>query len=1501
MQLFKDFFRMFGIRRLDGLQKPKMATTQALDLPQYALYHYQGSNSMTDQAPSGTEYLFRNINRPIMMEHVTEFAKLTGNARKQQIQLAPHVRTYHARNQRYKLVKSFDAFEKAGTTMTVVNYGFLASLVKYPRVTMTPYFQWYNQQYTIWSKIAEIAKVSVRNQFIKYSLPTVLPSISDLKFVQGGMTQSGMSKIHEPEAFFILEVWKWLGEFRESSMLNLIPRDRLDRVNLIFEESGRFTVINLADLDKWRAPNKTELAATPDLAKQYLQGIDQHQLQKRFLHMLVILFQARSVDGKIMELEGDPKKEEGGEANSPGGEDSKTTQDAKLPKVNPQTDAVNLGVTKGALPGKGEANIINAEGKDEEPHDGPNESLLPEAMQRRLDADLAELERISKAAQERRAELQVEMVEEHDEAPQANLLALGAVPVKKPENLETPAPKPVASTLFQRAHGGEVQEHDYTAGVKRVIDLRAEQGMISAAESRRYQELARKHESITAPDGKTPLHHFVRVAPEMVQIKESPAIPDKASIIDKTMLKSSLHTFDTQYVKDVMQRDVAAMVLNMQNAGICVTEYESERVESIMGDYDMYTIRVVPIEGAPSTLRFKLPAVQEDGTYTSNGVKYRIRKQRGEMPIVKIEPDTVALTSYYGKLFVNRSEKKVNDYGNWLRNQVMSAGLDEKNFVITELQTATVFDGQFEAPRLYSILAQGMRSFWVNLDHLKDKYPDLAKHSLYLNFDHTKRESLLAPGLVKLIEGRGKHIVVGYTDKKIPIVMNLDGSLQTAPQPGANGTTAKPYQFPDFEELIGAESAKAPVDFAVMMVLGRSIPVGVALAYEMGLAKLIEALGVTPRRVPAGKRVGLMPDEYSLVFADETLVFSRADKFAALFLAGFNEYHRGIKQYSVYEFDRRGVYLNILESSGASARYLRELDLLNQMFVDPITRELLADMKEPVEFQPLIIRATEMLLTDTHPRKGDGANLRIKGYERLAGAVYTELVKSIQAHNGKAGKSKQPIDLHPFAVWKRISEDPSKNQVKDINPVENLKQQEAVTYNGTGGRNSRSMTKATRIYDRNDMGTISESTVDSSDVAVNTYLSADPQFVSLRGVSKRYEIGKTGATALLSTSALLSVAADRDDPKRVNFIGIQHGHGVACAGYHASHVRTGYEQVIAHRTSDLFAFTAKKPGKVVSITEHGMVVEYEDGTKKGIELGRRYGNAEGATIPHDVTTDLKVGDKFKVGDLLSYNTGFFERDFFDPSQVVWKAGTTVTVALMESPLTLEDSSAISQKTADLLMTKTSKVREIIVNFKQSISHLVKVGQTVESGNILCVIEDAATARNELFDEKSIDTLRLAQAMMPPAKFAGTVERIEVFYHGEKEDMTDSLRAIANASDRELAARHKAVGRSTTSGAVDESFRSEGNPLNLDTLAIKITITADVPAGVGDKGVFGNQMKTVFGKVLEDEVTTESGQVVDAIFGQKSISDRIVTSPEVIGTTTVLLELAAQRALKAYGY
>lgn len=641
-----------------------------------------------------------------------------------------------------------------------------------------------------------------------------------------------------------------------------------------------------------------------------------------------------------------------------------------------------------------------------------------------------------------------------------------------------------------------------------LCDDLADDGILSASEFRKYTNQASSYKTIPSPYDETPIGEFVKIEPSQLTITQSKNIPDIATVLDKTMLKSSLLDFDERYIKDILNKDIVGMTVNAQKAGFVITRYEVEKVQDILGSYEIHTVRVNPVVGTPSTLRFKIPTISEEGVFVANGVKYRLRKQRGDLPIRKTTPDRVALTSYYGKTFVSRSDKKVNDYSDWLRQQIMKKGIDASDDSVLNISPADVFDNSISAPRAYSSIAMGIKSF--------------TSRGYNFVFDYSQRENVFSPEQIQKYEINGS-ILIGFNATENVLFMDKNGSIYEA------GVNTEPTPLGTIENIIGISTLESPIDFAQVKIYGKNIPLALVFGYKYGLNDLLTALKASSRRVAAGQRLNLQEHEYAIAFSDETLILSKDDQLATMIFAGLREYQRSLKNYSIHTFDKPNVYLNVLETNGISARYLREIDLMDNLFIDPITKDLLIEMKEPTSFRGLLIRSAEMLLTDSHPDALDMSYMRIKGYERIAGAIYAEMVNSIREHKSKSSRAAAPIELNPHAVWMRISQDPAKNLVSDINPIENLKQQEAITYSGTGGRIGRSMTKKSRSYHRNDMGIISEATSDSSDVAINTYSSADPQFKSLRGTSKPYVIGKTGPTALLSTSAMMSVGSDQDD------------------------------------------------------------------------------------------------------------------------------------------------------------------------------------------------------------------------------------------------------------------------------------------------------------------------------------------------------------------------------------
>jgi len=478
------------------------------------------------------------------------------------------------------------------------------------------------------------------------------------------------------------------------------------------------------------------------------------------------------------------------------------------------------------------------------------------------------------------------------------------------------------------------------------------------------------------------------------------------------------------------------------------------------------------------------------------------------LPIRKIDPYTVALTSYYGKTFVSVNQKKTNNSLRWIINNINKASMSEDS-LIKEIAPAMVFDNNFKAPYIYSALSTSFKGFKID--------------DLNFNFDRSDRTNIVSKELLDLLEINGS-IVAGKTDKNEPIIIDNNSLFFKY---------SKQLLIPlgDIYDVLHLTKLDSPIDYSEIRIFSKTIPIGIVLSYFIGFRKLIKLLNAKYRIVEGRKNKQLDKNEYVISFRDISYVFSRDDGYNSLILAGFLEYEKTIKQYESNMFDRKDIYLNILGNKGLSSLYIRELNSTNQLFVDAITKDILIAMNEPVTFMGLLIRATELLMTYYHPDSQDMDHMRIKGYERIAGSIYKELTTAVRQFRNKNISGKSKVDISPYQIWQSIMKDPSIKLVEDINPIQNLKESEIVTYVGEGGRSKESMNKSSRAYHENDLGIVSEATVDSSDVGINTYLSADPNFLNMRGISKKDK--NVNPTNIISTSALLAPGSSHDDAKRV--------------------------------------------------------------------------------------------------------------------------------------------------------------------------------------------------------------------------------------------------------------------------------------------------------------------------------------------------------------------------------
>lgn len=480
------------------------------------------------------------------------------------------------------------------------------------------------------------------------------------------------------------------------------------------------------------------------------------------------------------------------------------------------------------------------------------------------------------------------------------------------------------------------------------------------------------------------------------------------------------------------------------------------------------------------------------------------------IPIRKVDPRRVALTSYTNKTFVVRSERADNDFGTWIQRQLDAKARDETNPILSNPKYAEYkFSDVKGLPRIYTILAGKFSSLDNGANHF------------YFNYLNRKEYFESKFGLIVEDIERDDMVMVGVHDR-LPILLDRQGIFylhesMTSLEP--MGTIA---------DLAGLNISKAPLEACNVKVSGKDIPLGFILGYRLGFTAMLEKLGVEYQSYPRGTKIAIQPEDYVLAFNDVIMVFPRADYKAMLVLGGLRRYHKSLKNFSRYDFDKQDVYYRVLGEQGLPIRILREIDFLFEAWLDPITKGLLEEMGEPTDFEALLHRCVELLMSDWSPGEVDGAYMRYRGYERIAGQIYSSLSKAVKRYNNRDGSTDLKVIMDRHEVWREIN-DPTVATIEDSNPIANCREQEAMTYRGGGGRAPVSMVARTRIYGKNDKGIVSESTVDSGDVGIIAYLTPDANFRSMRGLTTPFDDVTDPKSKLLSTAALLGVGIAHDD------------------------------------------------------------------------------------------------------------------------------------------------------------------------------------------------------------------------------------------------------------------------------------------------------------------------------------------------------------------------------------
>lgn len=1415
--LYNDFFRNMVLRKKQDLVNPVFHGISEISLPKNSLLQYVPKNP-ADYGPSNSEAFISNYPAEVYIDFVTDLLHpVMGNGRTAAFDLKKAISAYRAGHYNYNWTRDITTVYAKDRALIVRNYGLASHRFIYRASLYVNYEKYYNQMLMVMEGINSEAERGNRHQFLRIELPLNLPSFTEL-FDDYALLIKNFKDglpVLSPQV---------IGATKAENTYWLLDLLGWLLGQTEFTLFGKISEKALGNLHFIFTYQSKALVLKASLVKEWLDEVGlkpDQEFKTPFLELQGLKSTKRMNVVKrfylvFLSLTRDlvPEKEMAKEGL---GNDGVKGTGNETDSPDSKVDSGTAGKASGR---KGQDNNEDGkstgQGKSTNTGNDSGNILDIFANSEKDSGGLPETEGSAGAGStdESAAEWSSEVADELLEVQEGG----GEINTSK---VAFPTPE---------------------SGIKLVLDERARDGKLTVTEQDFFMRKGMRYKYIEMPNGQT-FEEFIQVSQEELDslAKESKIEANFTTVLDESMLSSRATAVKNGYAAKFLQKDIASMALGFQNAGFAMNDYRVENHSSVEGSYNVHSIQFHHVNGDQVTIHPRFPVVKEDGSFIIDSVKQHFQLQRKEKVFRKISGWEVALTSYYDrKLMITRSRKVVDDLEKFMVKQI---ALQSKVKKYT-FSKGGKFDRSYKAPRIYSMLAKQYKSITVedtvldfNLPALLEANPEYKKY--------TKQERFL----------------IGVKGGE-PLTIDDYGNLY---QGDTNTGT--------IEALLGIDLTKAPLEHALINISGYQFPLGVVLCYYFGIDELLKVIKATTRSVGIDKRLKLEPDEFAIKFNDQYLVLSRREKLTTMIFGGMPKL-TNISNFSKSDLNNNSIWTALMGDPRVRPAQFQEMKNLYTLFLDPISREELRKMKLPESFHYLLIEAARALETDYSRHEVELEEQRFVGYERFAGLFYREMCKANRQFQNKGISRRHKLDFNPDAVIIAIGEDNSGQQVEEVNPVHQVKDQEEVTFGGTGGRNEITVVKRARTQLLSYQGKISEANKDSGKVGFVTYTSSDPAIIDYRG---NIDLNKPRSPCGDGSVTMnLMYGGRHDDAKRAVFTSTQWSQAISASNYGIVSLRTAYENVLAHRTSELYSKIAKANGTVTEVKDDELVITYDDKSVDRYPLGLYIGEASGEYHRHTRVTDMKVGQAFKKGDVVGWDDNWFMRDIFCPGQVGLKGGFMVRVGLFEDQDTYEDSIAISSRIANETLIPYIKPTPFTMKITDNLVLRAKVGDEIEQDSILCDIEEPHLVEGN-HDASFVAEVNKLGIKQVKSTHHGKIVDIRVQYNGALENMSESVRQFVTKANKLTKRKNQIVGDPVETNAVSGIFNVNRPSIQPDTLLVIFFVESQDGRTRADKFVFGNQLKATAGRIMTKKMFTEDKQEIDAKTSFKAPFNRMVIS------------------------
>ena len=887
---------------------------------------------------------------------------------------------------------------------------------------------------------------------------------------------------------------------------------------------------------------------------------------------------------------------------------------------------------------------------------------------------------------------------------------------------------------------------------------------------------------------------------EIIKEAESKVIDDhkiKADVINENMKNIKFDNFEKGYNKKLLEYDLTNILTSFSKMDrpLYLISINKEDVSNITDQLYTYTAIFEDEKGLRHTLKFDLPKFVNNKFIHINGSDKLFINQLLPLPISKVNPDTVQVSSNYNKVFIKRFGKAI------------SAKIDKFNKAIgktTDIRIRTtkgnnVIDNtEFPTTMEYDELSAKFTTIEITSEDIIAYFNQSQIRSecsrLGLEYD----ESTEYPFAIETLPGDEFKLIciniesdtLSNDPKLSPIdyIINKIGNIID----GFN------------KEFMDSSTSKRMV-YTRAKIMNKQVPIVLLLSYLIGFTELLDKLGVSYEFSDTKPRLGEESIKKSIIeFKDGYLTYSTYPLSNSLIINGMGDIPT--QEYNFLEFSGKDIYYDIFNRMFGRRNIAVAFDNFNQLFVDPITKEILDDMKIiPNDFVSLIIYANSLLENNTFDLDGEMKNYRIRSNELVNAHLYKILAKQYERYRSTAdNRNPEKFSVKQKSVINDMFDSQIMEEYSTLNPIYEIDRMRTTSYKGPGGCNvDKAFSISKRAYNSSMLGILAQSSPVSANIGISRILSLNPNVKSLRGyldAGSDKDLKTMDSTKLLSgAELLLPGAATHDDPQRVSMASSQSRHTISTIESDPALFGYGMDRTISHIISDRFAFKAKEDGYVLKVDKElgYMLLKYKNGETDVVDITDRQAlnTGSGIYITNRLSPNLSEGTKFKSEDIVACNEDFFQYDELTHN-AIYKSGPIARIALIHGSCVFEDSTKITERLADRMSTYITETRDITIGKNSNIYKMAQMGEEVRVGDPLLVFDESYSDDylNKLVEKMNEDNKQdIIEAGRTPikSKWNGNVVGIKIYYTVPKEELSTSIQEIINKFEEPIIKRQKA--------------------------------------------------------------------------------------------------------------